>query len=349
MTLICNAPGTVNLDRMSGEVLKIIILGDIMEKIDSSKRIAWIDNLKAFAIFLVVLGHTGLEGESQVVAMIRTWIYEFHMPLFFLLGGISFSILQKKGKNNVNKQILNIMLVFIIQSVFYILLNMLMHNFINIQTTVETNFRNLYTFFIWPVGEFWYLQTLVIIYFIELLINTYIKDNRVRILIVMILSIVGMMTSFGILSGALYELLFFECGRQILYVKKFPLVISSIGVALSFVVPFVAIEDIVVKKLFTVIIAFTMSIFFVCIFSKYFDKKLKKITLIGNNCLWIYLFHPYFTCVSRNICNKIIPQLPEVSMVIVTIIGVVGPLIIMYLFTLIKIDRVVVKPISYFK
>ena len=105
MTLICNAPGTVNLDRMSGEVLKIIILGDIMEKIDSSKRIAWIDNLKAFAIFLVVLGHTGLEGESQVVAMIRTWIYEFHMPLFFLLGGISFSILQKKGKNNVNKQI----------------------------------------------------------------------------------------------------------------------------------------------------------------------------------------------------------------------------------------------------
>lgn len=54
---------------------------------DSNQRVAWIDNLKAFVIFLVVLGHSGLKDKSQVIAIIITWIYEFHMPLFFLLSG----------------------------------------------------------------------------------------------------------------------------------------------------------------------------------------------------------------------------------------------------------------------
>ena len=64
---------------------------------DSNQRVAWIDNLKAFVIFLVVLGHSGLKDKSQAIAIIITWIYEFHMPLFFLLSGVSFSIVQKRG------------------------------------------------------------------------------------------------------------------------------------------------------------------------------------------------------------------------------------------------------------
>jgi len=46
-------------------------------------RISWIDNLKALAIFFVVLGHTvGLPLAVQKL------IFSFHMPIFFFLSGM---------------------------------------------------------------------------------------------------------------------------------------------------------------------------------------------------------------------------------------------------------------------
>lgn len=51
-----------------------------------AKRLEWLDCLKAFAIFLVTLGHVfgglGLSGSTP-----RNVIYAFHMPLFFGISG----------------------------------------------------------------------------------------------------------------------------------------------------------------------------------------------------------------------------------------------------------------------
>jgi len=46
-------------------------------------RISWIDNAKAIGIFLIVLAH-GKGIETSV----KTFIYSFHVPLFFLLAGV---------------------------------------------------------------------------------------------------------------------------------------------------------------------------------------------------------------------------------------------------------------------
>lgn len=57
-----------------------------MPQSDQSKnpvnRIHWIDHLKAFAIFLVVYGHS-----NSTEWGIDKWIYAFHMPLFFMVSG----------------------------------------------------------------------------------------------------------------------------------------------------------------------------------------------------------------------------------------------------------------------
>jgi fucose 4-O-acetylase-like acetyltransferase len=50
---------------------------------NSNGRLFWIDYAKAFAIYLVILGHIQLDIRFIVDA-----IYSFHMPLFFLLSGI---------------------------------------------------------------------------------------------------------------------------------------------------------------------------------------------------------------------------------------------------------------------
>ena len=52
----------------------------------ATKRISYIDMAKGIGIILVVLGHTPFLSES-----FSTWIYSFHMPLFFIISGVILS------------------------------------------------------------------------------------------------------------------------------------------------------------------------------------------------------------------------------------------------------------------
>lgn len=50
------------------------------------KRINWLDTAKGIGIILVVLGHISFRPET-----INVWLCSFHMPLFFLLAGITYN------------------------------------------------------------------------------------------------------------------------------------------------------------------------------------------------------------------------------------------------------------------
>ena len=54
--------------------------------IRKSRRIETIDIAKAITIFCVILGHTTGNLDTP---MFRRVLYAFHMPLFFLLAGLS--------------------------------------------------------------------------------------------------------------------------------------------------------------------------------------------------------------------------------------------------------------------
>lgn len=71
----------------------------------TNKRISYIDMAKGIGILLVVIGHFGLPSEALL-----TWIFSFHMPLFFILSGMLLShtnapeqdlsaCIKKKAKN----------------------------------------------------------------------------------------------------------------------------------------------------------------------------------------------------------------------------------------------------------
>lgn len=49
------------------------------------KRLNWVDYIKGIGIILVVIGHTTSIGDIW-----KTWIYTFHMPLFFCISGYLF-------------------------------------------------------------------------------------------------------------------------------------------------------------------------------------------------------------------------------------------------------------------
>lgn len=52
------------------------------------ERILWIDELKGFAIFLVIIGHVLISRFLPQFQLFHTVIYSFHMPLFMFLSGI---------------------------------------------------------------------------------------------------------------------------------------------------------------------------------------------------------------------------------------------------------------------
>ena len=49
-----------------------------------TNRIGWIDTAKGIGLLCVILGHLS-------VPLVDTWVYFFHMPLFFFLSGVVFS------------------------------------------------------------------------------------------------------------------------------------------------------------------------------------------------------------------------------------------------------------------
>jgi len=53
------------------------------------ERIKWVDMAKTIGILTIVLGHTVAEG------MLKTYVYSFHIPLFFFLSGATFRVKDK--------------------------------------------------------------------------------------------------------------------------------------------------------------------------------------------------------------------------------------------------------------
>lgn len=56
-----------------------------------SKRIEWVDVCKGFAMLLVMMGHTSFSTP------IKTWLYTFHVPMFYFLSGYVFSVKKYSG------------------------------------------------------------------------------------------------------------------------------------------------------------------------------------------------------------------------------------------------------------
>ncbi len=84
-----------------------------------SSRLEWIDLLKGIAIFCVVLGHMSYTAETEHV---KNLIYSFHMPMFFLLAGLTSGMSFYRSKSIlafVKKRIVSVLLPYIVWSLLY--------------------------------------------------------------------------------------------------------------------------------------------------------------------------------------------------------------------------------------
>ena len=145
---------------------------NLLTKINWGGRLAWLDSLKGLTIIAVVLGHALLGfGENNVFGeyndffwRLKDWIYIWHMPLFLCLSGFSFCLAYFRNnainKNRVKKQVLNLLLLYIIFSIVFYGLKIFFVVFTDNKMTFEKAIMNM----LFPDTLMWYLWVLAIYY-----------------------------------------------------------------------------------------------------------------------------------------------------------------------------------------
>lgn len=163
------------------------------------KRLDYLDMAKGIGIILVVIGH--LQGKdifalSPYILPVCTWIFSFHMPLFFIISGMLIHYKKDLDKDMsllIKKRFRGIMIPYFCFSVCY--LSVVLYALIIERSIMPgTLFVNLwYVLSTYGMSVLWFLPTL----FFGELIFLFITKNRSIGKSVTILLILAVLASFG--------------------------------------------------------------------------------------------------------------------------------------------------------
>lgn len=195
---------------------------------NGKSRTDWVDYAKAIGIILVVYGHVarglvkaGIVDNSGTIRLIDSFIYSFHMPLFFFLSGLFFlPSLQRRGRvslvcNKVDTIIYPYLVWSLIQGSIEVALSR--------YTNGNIGWEDLTRILIEPRAQFWFLYALFLIFIIATL--TYRNSSNVlsRLILVGAGSAYLLQSSFDEpiqLTYILNNFVFFAAGVQFSNLKQ---------------------------------------------------------------------------------------------------------------------------------
>ncbi len=157
-----------------------------MEK--SKARIVWIDQLRSIAFLFVIIGHVAIPEEFQ------SWIYSFHMPMFFLISGLTVNrekILNTPFKQYFVKQVRSLIVpYFWMNFLMFPLWYITFHHFSYTETTVGETLLGIFGGSLqWnmPSNALWFLLTLFLAELLYAAIIKLTKNNTLFILLAVVL------------------------------------------------------------------------------------------------------------------------------------------------------------------
>ncbi len=279
-----------------------------MSLVESKNRIAWIDMAKGYGMLAVIIAHIVYRGP------LHDWIYTFHMPVYFFLSGYVFSNKDKFDvfvKKKARSLLVPYFSLGIPMVVFTFLLKLYQNSFtVNFAKELVKNFiiqKRQWTL--------WYIACLFFLNIIFYLITKSVKTNRLRALVVLGMSVVGLAyyKSGGLplpwnIDACFVAIPFFFVGfvmkqnlnkvEKILSETKINVLLFIVFGLINVVFGYLNIKTTgkglemfnreYANPIFTYISAFA-GIFAIIIFSRFFS--LKPIKFIGENSLVYYAWH----------------------------------------------------------
>ncbi len=160
---------------------------------ESRKKLAFINYAYAIGAVLVVLGHSTPTSASNMpiaVEHIRTFIYCFHMPLFFFIAGVLLRYTKSESRPPYLKFIGNKAIKFLVPYFAFTLLGFIPKILLANFTNDEVSFSFQYFFKaifsprdnVW--GHFWFLPTLLLIYMVSYLILDASKNKAISAVLI---------------------------------------------------------------------------------------------------------------------------------------------------------------------
>jgi fucose 4-O-acetylase-like acetyltransferase len=131
-------------------------------------RVDWVDAAKGFGIILVVVGHATrgllearILSETAFVHYVDTWIYSFHMPLFFFLTGLF--IVRSAEKNTFPSFIFDKVATLAYPYFVWSIITILLKTALGPLPTTPRSLRDLPLILYHPIEQYWFLYTLFVL------------------------------------------------------------------------------------------------------------------------------------------------------------------------------------------
>ena len=270
------------------------------------ERIEWIDQVRGFAILLVVLGHV-IGGLDQIGGGIenevRMAIYSFHMPLFFMVSGLLAKDLSrlsaKESRKYVIKQIIALYVPYLIWGYIFWLVKYFIYSG-NEQTTLVEGLRIPIDRSAWIPG--WFLLALLVIRIIDLIIDkTCLASPVFQIAMWSIICVIGYMTHLDAISLGFRYGIYYESGKffNARYKKEYTPVLLML-----FFVGFILFDSSLINHLSEIIMAIGICFPILFIFESS-DSQLSILNKFGKNSMIIYVMQAYFTIPARIILQRL--------------------------------------------
>ena len=278
-------------------------------------RIEWIDALKGFAIFTVVLGHCITDALSSntfpayldFLTTFKDFIYCFHMPLFFTISGYLFFL--TKSYKKYKSKVLDFFLIYLIWCTLTWLSKYFAASSVNNPVTIY----DLISIFWKPLMVYWYLYSLILMYLVFSIFHIHeITKQKLSILLIFSFLIHFLNIKLGIIVPTVYHMYFFALGGYLL-TFNFKTAIKTktfiLFIILLFINCFLYLNEVKFSSSISLFknLLIANIVIFLCfyLFNNFKYRFYEILDILGFYSLHIYVIHCFFTAGMRILLQKI--------------------------------------------
>ena len=309
------------------------------------------DAVKGLCITLMVFGHVSYIGSfSGGLVAIKSFIYTFHMPIFFILSGFFFS-LRSEISNRFLKLVKRVVIPYIIFICIYIA-GLILVQYVGVETTnspPKSSQGFLFTVLFHPIGAYWFLHSLIIMQLSTLLaiyIATKIFSSINKIVLILLVTYFFLLAFSEINIIDFRNACYFILGIAIRELSKedfhFP-VLPLFFVVLIFIFFNICEENKIYAGFTPVEVLWNLLLtsFFWSLFKLYKGSVTNSLAWIGRNTLVILVLHALFVVVMKpfNYYFLMLERTGILQSLIVTFITVAGCMLSAKIFDALKLSK----------